>query len=208
MKIKLSIADDHPVVLKGLQQILAEYEQLILMDTVSDGEQLLNVLQSHQPDVLLLDIQMPGKNGFELTQIISKKYPSIAILILTNIDLPYQARNILQNGASGFLLKSAHPQILLHAIETVYNGKQFIDPVIKELLLQEMTEPGTENLQLTLREKEILTLIAKEFTNAEIAEQLFISQRTVDNHRLNILFKLGVKNTAGLIKKAIQLGIV
>jgi DNA-binding NarL/FixJ family response regulator len=114
----------------------------------------------------------------------------------------------LQNGASGFLLKSAHPQLLVDAIEAVHSGKQFIDPVIKESLLLEMTEAKNENMHLTLREKEILTLIAREFTNAQIAEQLFISQRTVDNHRLNILFKLGVKNTAGLIKKAMQLGIV
>lgn len=208
MSIKLIIVDDHPVVLKGLQQILSEYGQITLLDTCRSGEQLLKSIERQPPQVILMDIQMPEKNGFELTKIITKLYPQIAILVLTNIDLTFQARNILQQGAAGFLLKSAHPEILIEAIETVCSGKQYIDQEIKEKLLMEDIKNNNPGSDLSRREKEILTLIAKEYTSIQIAQELYISQRTVENHRLNILFKLGVKNTAGLVKKAIQLGLI
>lgn len=206
MNINITIVDDHPVVAKGLQQILNEYQQIAICDICRNGDDLLNVLPLRQPDVILLDIQMPGRNGIELTEIIRKEYPKIGILALTNIDMIFQAQKILKNGALGYLLKSANPEMLVKAIETVKNGKQFIDPIIKEGLLLEVIEV-TDN-SLTLREKEILQLIGSEYTSHEIAEKLFISHRTVENHRLNILSKLGVKNTAGLIKKAIQLGLI
>ena len=145
MSIKLIIADDHPIVLKGLWELLSEYEDIEVLASASSGSKLLEDLVSFKPDVLLLDIQMPDISGFELTKIIKDKYPETAILILTNITLPYQAKSILQMGASGFLLKSVHPEILVEAIKTVFEGKQFIDPEIRDKLLVEITSQNNTN---------------------------------------------------------------
>lgn len=211
MNIKISIVDDHPVVVKGLQSTLAEYSHIRLLDACTHAQSLLAALRNRQPDVLLLDVQLPDKPGDELAQHISKTYPDISILALTNLDQVYNVRNMFLNGVRGYLLKSAEPLLLIQAIETVYRKGQFIDPLMKELMVTEMVETG-ENLNtvptLTQREQEILKLIASEFTSHEIAAKLFLSHRTIESHRLNLLLKLGVKNTAGLVRKAIQLKLL
>jgi len=209
MKISISIADDHPVVISGLQKILGEYNILDLYDTCFNGDQLLDCLTIRQPDVLLLDIQMPGKMGDELAGIIHSNYPNISILVLTNNDLPFHVKKMMQHGALGYLLKSSTPDILFKAIETVYHGKQFIDPQMKDAILEELIDTRNNAIPpISRREKEILELIVNECTSHEIAQKLFLSYRTVENHRLNLLLKLGVKNTAGLVRKVIQLRLV
>lgn len=208
MTIKLTIADDHPVVLKGLQQILEDYKDISIVDICTDGDILLRSLRKKMPNVLLLDLQMPGKDGFELTKLIKKKYPNVAILVLTNTDILFQVKSVLKNGAKGFLLKSATPEVLVKAIEIVHSGMQFIDPEIAQKLRQESEQSNNEELALTKREKEILLLIAQGQTSQQIASKLFLSQRTVENHRFNILDKLSVNNSAELIKKAILFGLI
>lgn len=209
--IKITLVDDHPVVVKGLQMILQEFKHITLIDACHSAQGLLECLAVRQPDVLLLDIQLPDKQGDEIAQIVAKKYPHIAMLVLTNLDQTFHLKNMLLHGVKGYLLKNAPPSALLQAIETVYHGEQFIDPHMKEYMLQEYVGADKDwNIipALTLREQEVLKLIADEHTSQEIAEKLFVSNRTIETHRLNLLLKFGVKNVAGLIRKAIQLKIL
>mgnify|MGYP003583338521 FL=1 len=206
--IKVVIADDHTLVINGIQKVLATTDLFTILDTFKNGEDLLNGLKTLQPDILLLDIQMPGKTGIELAGIINKKYPNIKIIALTNIEIIHQVKKMISNGAQGYLLKDVEPQLLIKTITDVYNGEQVIHPRIKDELTKSYFSKSNANPELTRREIEILKLIADEFTNPEIAEKLFISPHTVENHRNHILQKLGVKNTAGLIKKAIEEGII
>lgn len=211
MSIKVTITDDHPVVLKGLQKILEEDSNIEVYDRCSNGDELLSTLRKRQPDVLLLDIQMPGKEGGELAKIITETYPQIAILILTNLSQTFHVRDVFLNGAKGYVLKSSDPFILTQAIESVHEGHQYIDPALRELMVNDMLEiKTTQNTTpiLTKREKEILQHIANELTSQEIAQKLFISLSAVENHRLNLLYKLNAKNSVGLIKKAMTLGLI
>lgn len=211
MKIKVTVTDDHPVVLEGLQRILQDTPGIELLYACCNGEELLQCLKKEVPDVLLLDIQMPGKRGDELARFITQTYPGVSILALTNLDETFHVENMLLNGALGYLLKNSDRYVLVDAIKTVYANRQFIDPGLKDQMLQDMMDARTKAAampKLTHRELEVLELIASEYTSPEIAEKLFISYRTVENHRLNLLFKLDVKNTAGLVRKALQMGLI
>lgn len=212
MKIKVITLDDHPVVLNGIKNMLMEYDRVELLDTCTNEHELLEALQNRQPDVLLLDVQMQGKQGDELAALISKKYPGIAILVLSNLNQTFHVRNMFMSGAKGYILKTAEPDQIMEAIETVYEGEQYLDPALRNSMLSDllMDTRAKEHAipALTMREKEILELIAEEMTSQEIAKKLFISLSAVENHRLNLLFKLNVKNAVGLIRKAIQLGMI
>jgi len=205
--ISLAITDDQVIILKGLQKILADVPNIKVSGVYNNGEELLEGLAKDQPDVLLLDIQMPGKSGIELAAIITKTYRNIKIIALTNIDVVAQIKKILQQGVMGYLLKDASPETIVKAIETVYTGTQFLQEELKQQLLNSLSEHNPKQI-VTRREKEILQLIVDEFTNQEIADKLFLSLRTVENHRNNLLQKLDVKNTAGLVKVAIQEGLI
>ena len=205
--INVAIVDDQVIILNGLQKILAEAEHIQVSALYSSGSELLKGLETQQPDVLLLDIQMPDQSGIELAGIISKKYPAVKMIALTNVDVLTQMKQMLQKGCLGYLLKDVSPQILINAIETVNNGEQFLNENLKKQLLSSLS--GQDNKQIiTRREKEILKLILEENTNQDIANKLFLSLRTVENHRNNLLQKLNVKNTAGLVKIALQEGLV
>ncbi len=211
MKITVSVLDDHPVVINGLQKMLAEFGNIELYDACTQENHLMDALEKRQPDVLLLDIQMDGTQGDELSLAISDRYPDIQILALTNLNHPFHVRNMFLNGARGYLLKTAPPHILLKAIETVCKGEQYVDPTLRERMLHDMLEnrANANNVPvLTRREREILELIANETTSQEIAKKLFISLSAVESHRINLLSKLGVKNSVGLIRKAIQMGLI
>jgi DNA-binding NarL/FixJ family response regulator len=205
--INVAIVDDQVIILNGLQKILAEASHINVDALYNSGNELLDGLEKVQPDVLLLDIQMPDKSGIELAGIISKKYPAVKMIALTNVDVLTQMKQMLQKGCLGYLLKDVSPEILISAIETVYNGEQFLNENLKKQLLNSLS--GQDNKQIiTRREKEILKLILEENTNQDIANKLFLSLRTVENHRNNLLQKLNVKNTAGLVKIALQEGLV
>jgi DNA-binding NarL/FixJ family response regulator len=205
--IKLAITDDQVIILNGLQKILADVKNIRITGVYNNGDELLDGIAKEQPDVLLLDIQMPGKSGTELAAIITKQYKNIKIIALTNIDVVAQIKKILQQGVMGYLLKDASPETIINAIETVYGGEQYIQEQLRQLLLSSLSASNSKQI-VTRREKEILQLIVDEFTNQEIADKLFLSLRTVENHRNNLLQKLEVKNTAGLVKIAIQEGLV
>jgi len=210
MSISISIADDHPIVLAGLEKLLKDHPRIELLDLCPSGTVLLDKLKDRQPDVLLLDIQMPDKQGNELARIISQEYPQIVILVLTNLDQTFHVRNMFVNGARGYLLKDADQHTLLDAIETVHKGNQYVDASLRSRMLYEMLDTKRANNvpTLTKREQEILELIAGELTSAQIAKHLSISLHTVENHRVNIFFKLGVTNAVGMIRKAVQLGLI
>jgi DNA-binding NarL/FixJ family response regulator len=212
--IYITIVDDHPMVVSGLTTLLNTYNHIIVQNAFNNAEQLLEGLSYYQPDVLLLDILLPDRSGKDLVPIIRKAYPNIRILALTSLDAPAMVTSMLRRGCTGYLLKGAGPETLADAIETVFRGEKYIEAGLKEQLLQNVIDFKHQSSDqqvlpgLTQREKEVLKLIAEEYTTKEIAEKLFISHRTAENHRCSLIQKLDVKNTVGLIKVAIQLGFV
>ena len=210
MKIRIAIADDHELIIKGLSLMLQNHPTVQIVLKNNGALNLLENLQQHLPDVLLLDIQMPGKSGIDLCKLIVEKMPGIKIIALTNFDESYYVKQMLRNGARGYLLKNTDQETLIKALQTVCNGDLFLDPQLQHILLQQLTKTGSDKhpVKLTRRESEILKLIAEERSNQEIADQLFISLRTVETHRLNITQKLSAKNTAGLVKEAIKMGLI
>lgn len=210
MPIKVAITDDHPLIIKGLQNVINANPELELCGVYSSGKELLDGIDRQLPDVLLLDIQLPDQMGNDICSIILKKYPKLAIIALTNMDTVYYVKEMIQHGCLGYLTKGADEATLTQAIIQVYNGEQFIEAGLKEQWMDSMIQKRNQarSPQLTQREKEILQLIAHEYTNQQIADKLFLALRTVENHRLNISQKLNSKNTVGLIKTALRMGLI
>ncbi len=213
MPIKVMITDDHPLVAQGLQQLLKPCRHIKVVATFRNGKTLLTGLKKSLPDVLLLDYQLPDHTANELAPQILKAYPGVRILVLSSTESSFYVKSMMQLGCMGYLLKSTtDDQMLIQAIETVHAGQLFLDPALKESMLLGMLkprqQPGMAQPSLTLREKEILQLIVEEYSNQEIADRLFLSLRTIEAHRYNLLQKLNVKNTVGLVKLAIQMGLV
>jgi DNA-binding NarL/FixJ family response regulator len=205
--IRIDIVDDHKMVLAGLKNILQGFPNIVVGNLYDNGTELIKGLKIKQPDVLLMDIQMPDVSGEELAPLINKAYPDIRILIMTGFDTTYYAKSMMEKGATGYLLKNAAEATLKEAIETVSKGAQFIDPSIKDKLLQELLQSSHIDKAiptLTRREKEILGLIMQEQTGQQIATALNLSLRTIENQRVNLMQKMGVKNTVGLVKKTIE----
>ncbi len=211
MSITLAIADDHLLVINGLKAMLATDDQINVLFAVNNGEQLLRALQTQQPHVLLLDIQMPGQSGVDLCKQISHQYPAIKVIALTNFEETHYVKQMIRNGARGYLLKNTDQETLRKAIHAVVDNQQYIDAQLQKNMLEETLTGKKRNLHevlLTKREEEILAMVAKEYSNQQIADELFISLRTVQTHRLNITQKLGAKNTASLVKEAYKRGLV
>lgn len=211
MPIKVTILDDHPLVIGGLVSMLQLYSKIRIIGTYTSGPLLLESLAKNRPNILLLDIQMPEMSGHEVAAIVAKQYPDIKMIALTTIDNVHQMKNMMKSGCKGYLLKSADPHLVLEAIENVIDGKIFIDQSIQQQLLNgtSKTRPQAgEKPQLTRREIEVLRYMVDELTSQEIADKLFLSLRTVQHHRFSVMQKLGVKNTAGAIKAALQWGLV
>ena len=212
--INIAIADDHPMVISGLINLLSPFRHIHVVGAYPNGSALLEGLIHNRPEVLLLDIILPDTSGKELVSTIKALYPDVKILIVTSLDAPSMLTSLMRRGANGYLLKGAGPQLIVDAIETVYQNREFIDAALNEQMLQNVMKYKSDAMrqkegpELTQREKEIIRLIAQEFTTKEISEKLFISYRTAENHRYNLIQKLDVKNTAGLVKAAIHLGLV
>lgn len=210
-KIKVAIIDDHEVVINGLKTMLAGCENLQIEYAAQSSNELMEQLQTAVPDVLLMDIQMPGINGIDLCKQVLRLHPQIKIIAFSSFDDSNYVKQIFRSGAKGYLLKNADKQTIAKAIEAVMREEEFMDETIKNILLQETITGQRRSIYevpLTKREKEILKLIAEGQSNQEIADKLFISLRTVETHRLNINQKLGVKNTAGLVKEAVKRGLI
>lgn len=210
--IRIFLTDDHPLILNGLKNLLSHTEGIEVEGTYRNGEELLQALKScdNTPDIILLDIQMPGLQGDIICKQITRSYPNIKVIALTNLDNVYQVKSMFKAGASGYVLKTSSEEVIIKAIHKVNNNEQFLEKSIQEAMLQYSLGSGTspKGPLLTEREKEVLQLITENNTSKEIAEKLFVSKRTIDHHRNNLLLKLDVKNTAALIKKAISMGLM
>lgn len=207
--IKIVIADDHHILLDGLKAMLAKQSDINVAATYENGEYLLDELNKVKPDLALVDINMPGMKGPELTQKIKELNPSIQVITLSMYDDAVHIMEMIEAGVSGYLLKNVNDQELIDAIRQVHNGKMYFSSEVSEkittLVMQQqkkLQEP--EKPKLTGRELEILKLVADENSNAEIAEKLFISERTVETHRKNMLRKTNNKTIVGLIKYAME----
>lgn len=207
MPIRIAIVDDHPLLIKGLVSMLQHHSDIEITDSYQNSNELMRGLQQQVPDVLLLDIQMPGIMGDELAPLLKRQYPGMYLIALTHMEHEYYIKTMLQHGVLGYVLKSSKEIVLLEAIKTVSNGEQYFDPSIRKqaVLLQKKAGQGPA---LTRREKEILELIAQDYSSNDIAEKLCVSKRTVDNHRIHLLLKLDVKGSGSLVKKAIDLGLI
>jgi len=209
--IRVAIIDDHAVVINGLLAMLTDAPELSVVFTTTRSEVLLAAMKEQEIDVLLLDIQMPGINGVDLCKMILKDYPKVRIIAFSSFDDTHYIRQMMRNGACGYLLKNAERSVILSAIEAVVNGQEYIDQTMQRLLVHESITGQRRSIYeipLTKREKEILKLVAEECTSQEIADKLFISLRTVETHRSNLNQKLGAKTPVTLVKEAIKRGLI
>lgn len=205
------IVDDHPLVITGLRHILDNSADMKITGSYSNGAELLKAMAAEEPDVLLLDIQLAEQTGDELLEKIKARHDQVKVLVLTNFDNVFYIKNMMKKGANGYVLKTTNEDILLDAIRSVHEGKLYLEPKLRDKVLQDdlqAKKPFAVEPVITRMEKEILKLIAADMTSQQIAEKLFLGKRTIDNYRLNLLMKLGVKNPAGLVKRAIQLGLI
>ena len=207
----LAIADDHLLVVNGLRAMVEKDQDITMLFAATTGADLLEQIAQKQPDVLLLDIQMPDMNGIDLCKLIHRNYPVVKIIALTNFEQSSYVKQMMRNGAAGYLLKNIDVKTLKQAIESVMDNKSFLQEQIKNNMMGELLlgkKQTSQGVSLTKREVEILSLVARELSNQEIADKLFISIRTVETHRINLTQKLGVHNTAGLVKEAYKRGLV
>ncbi len=205
-QIKIMIADDHRVLLDGLVMMLDGIDHIEVVTTASNGEEVLLKMPSHMVDVLLMDIQMPILDGYETAKIVSAKYPSTKILILSMHSERVYIERMYSAGISGYLLKSAGKEEIIEAIEKVYSGEQYFSTEVTTAMLNKKSSQQTTitSLELTRREREILGLISSGMTNPEVAEKLHLSIDTIKTHRKNMMRKLDVNNTAALVKYALE----
>lgn len=211
--ISISILDDHPLVIDGVKAMLANDPTLEIIHTHTSLRSLNAALsQSDQlPDVLFLDINLADADGLDECKTLHKLYPSMNIIGLTNLNDTVFVKNMIKNGAKGFLLKNVSNEEILAAIHTVQAGGIYIQKLVQnQLVTEQLGQKNEDNYipKLTRREKEILDLIVQEHTTPEIAESLCIGAATVETHRLNLLQKFGVKNVAGLVREAMKKGLV
>ena len=211
-QINILLVDDHNIVKQGLRAILESESNITIVDEASDGKDAIQKLETNELiDFVIIDINMPVMNGIDATEIITKKFPNIKVLALTMLNEEYHIRKMLKAGADGYILKNSSKDELLSAVTAISKGEHYFSKEATNIIMMDMVqgapsidEPQVEKVYLTGREKDILKLIAQEFTNAEIAGKLFISVRTVDAHRRNLLQKIGARNTAGLVVYAIE----
>jgi two-component system, NarL family, nitrate/nitrite response regulator NarL len=209
--IKVLLADDHPVVRKGLQTCLSKRANLKVVGEAADGDEALRKARELSPDVVLMDISMPGMNGLAVTEVLRKEVPDMKVLVLSVHSNKDYIFRVIQAGAHGYVSKEAPPDELLRAIESVYSGEPHFSEDIARAALNEFVSSGGKKepfAQLTSREREVLVLIAEGQSNKEIADKLGIGVRTIETHRERIMRRLGIHSVAGLTKYAIANGLI
>ena len=204
MAIKLFITDDHYMVIEGIHSLLQNEKQIEWLGHATNAASCLAFLKQCLPDVILMDIGLPDISGIDLCKEVKQKYPSVFIIGLSTFNQLSFIEKMMENGASGYVLKNATRAELIEAIELVSKGKRYLSDEVAKTI---KSKPES-NILLTRREKEVLGLIADGMTNNEIAQKLFISITTVDTHRKNLLAKFDAKNIASLIKAAMLLQII
>jgi DNA-binding NarL/FixJ family response regulator len=200
-KIKVFIVDDHHMVIEGIRVLLRNEAGISFCGSASSAETCMAFLERDLPDVILMDINLPGESGIELCSRVRKKFPSVFVIGLSTFNQLSYIKKMMENGASGYLLKNAGADELTGAISRVVRGQEFLSPEVSLLLRQEQ---ANQTPLLTRREKEVLQLVVEGNTNNEIAKKLYVSISTVDSHRKNLLMKLNARNTADLVRTALD----
>jgi two-component system, NarL family, nitrate/nitrite response regulator NarL len=209
--IKVLVADDHPVVRKGLQSCLARQGHIRMVGEAADGDEALRKTRELKPDVVLMDITMPGMNGLAVTEVLRKELPQVKVLVLSVHSNKDSIFRVIQAGAHGYVSKEAPADEVLQAIESVNAGEPFFSEEIARAALSEFVNSGGKKepfSQLTSREREVLVEIAEGKSNKEIADDLHIGVRTIETHRERIMRRLNIHSVAGLTKYAIANGLV
>lgn len=206
--ISIFIVDDHPIVIEGLKSVIERLKDHQVAGMAHNAIDAINCLKKVQVDVLLLDINLPDISGIDLCKKVRKEFPAVKILGISTFSERSYISRMVQNGAHGYLIKSASQEEIADAIASVMQGKLYMS-LNMEHLLRPLSVVATDRLpELTKREKEVLLHIAEGLTNNQIAAKLFVSPSTVDTHRKNMLTKLQVNNTAALIRLAVENGLV
>ena len=211
--IKVLLADDHQMILDGLAAMLETEEQIEIIGQVQDGQSVLEKIGGAvEIDVVIMDINMPKLDGIETTKIIKSTYPEVKVLVLSMYNRSEFVKNLLESGTDGYILKNAGKKVLISAIQAVSRGEPYYSAEITQTIMRSYQKTRFFNpsiyAELSNREKEVIRLIASEKTTQEIADELCLSTHTIDTHRKNILAKLDVKNATGIVKYALQSGIV
>jgi DNA-binding NarL/FixJ family response regulator len=210
-ELKIVIADDHQMFIDGIKALLKKESKFNFVHEALNAEDALSYIRKNTIDLLITDISMPGMSGTELTKIIKREFPQIKVMVVTMFNDPAIVNEILQSEAEGYILKNTGKQELLNAISKIMDSGTFYSNEVMNLMLKHNKKKNLEinnKEDLTAREKEILKLVCEEYTTAGIAEKLFISPRTVDTHRKNILEKTQSKTIVGLIKYAFENSII
>jgi two-component system, NarL family, response regulator NreC len=214
-KIRVLLADDHTLVRSGIATLLQSNKDFLVVGEAEDGDEAVRKTGELKPTVVVLDLSMPKLSGIEATKQIRKRYPDVYVLVLTMHENEEYVYQILKSGAAGYVLKSAGKDELIAAIRAAARGEKFFSPRISQIMAegyvrrveQVVTEMEQGDIPLTRREREVLALVVDGLTNQQIADQLFISPRTVDTHRTNIMQKLNIHDLANLVRYAIEHGI-
>jgi len=206
--LKIYIVDDHQMLIDGLKALLSDEKHISIVGENILPKQALKEIGEYRPDIVLTDINMPEMDGIELTREIKKQQPDIKIIALSMFGERETISDMLKAGVSGYILKNTGKQELLKAIDKVANGGTFFSDEISSEMMRPATPPEAKEISLSQREIEVIELIAKEYTNAKIAEALFISERTVETHRKNIFRKTDTKGVIGLLKYCVDKRII
>ncbi|SIQ30251.1 response regulator transcription factor [Maribacter ulvicola] len=207
-KTNIIIADDHLMFLEGINTILGDMPEIGEVHLATEGKQVVRLLKQFKIGLIISDINMPKMDGIELLTEIKKKHSTVKIIMLSMLDNHRTVHKVIQKGADGFVPKFTSKEELQKAVRTVLDGEQYFSEVIKQRYMESIFERKKyKNIELSPREKEVLSLLADELTSKEISEKLFISVNTVETHRKNILLKTASKTTTGAVKYAIESGL-
>jgi len=210
MPIKILIADDHGVVAEGLKHLINAQPDMEVIATVADGREAVRVARESQPDVVLMDLSMPELNGADATRAILERDAKCRVIVLSMYAEREYVRRALKAGASGYVVKRSAAKEVVDAIRAVFAGQRYLSPKVADVVIDDYAgdEKGDLLARLSAREREVLQLLAEGRTGAEIATRLALSQKTVETYRARLVEKLGIRDVAGLVKFAIQRGIV
>jgi DNA-binding NarL/FixJ family response regulator len=210
MPIKILIADDHGVVAEGLKHLVEAQSDMEVVACVADGREAVQLARDAQPDVVLMDLSMPELNGADATRAILSRDPACRVIVLSMYSQREYVRRALKAGAAGYVVKRSAAKEVVEAIRTVHAGQRYLSPRVADVVLEDYTDDKQDDplARLSGREREVLQLLAEGRTGAEIAQRLSLSQKTVETYRARLVEKLGIRDVAGLVRFAIQKGLV
>jgi len=210
MPIRILIADDHGVVAEGLKQLVEAEADMQVVALVGDGREAVQQARDSQPDVVLMDLSMPELNGADATRAILQRDPKCRVIVLSMYAQREYVRRALKAGAAGYVVKRSAAKEVVEAIRAVHAGQRYLSPRVADVVLEDYTDDKQDDplARLSAREREVLQLLAEGRTGAEIAQRLSLSQKTVETYRARLVEKLGIRDLAGLVRFAIQRGLV